>query len=373
MVTRVLRSLLSTAFARVAVPLVLSFPGVVTALSAAPLPATSDVPASPPATVPASSAATPAESAIVLVLPLDSAAYGRAAAAVRSGFLAAADAAKVDAKVISHPDGDPLAGFAKARALGAQVVVGPLLRDDLRALSGADVELPVTIALNQLDDGIPLPERVYVLSLAVEGEGRQLARTVRSRGALTIGIITADNALQRRFASAFVDEWILLGGGPPDTFRFERSPESLTALRKDLGRAALDAVLLAVDGTDVALLKSFVGALPSYTSSQVNDGRTPDVQRDLDDIFFLELPWLVDGAEVGKVARASYGNSTLQRLYALGIDAFRVARLFADGVPEAVEFDGATGHLRLGSARMFGRESQLMRYRAGRVEPAVAR
>ncbi|MBK7794114.1 MAG: hypothetical protein IPJ62_17575, partial [Betaproteobacteria bacterium] len=57
----------------------------------------------------------------------------------------------------------------------------------------------------------------------------------------------------------------------PETFHFDRDPELLTRLRKDLGRTPIDAVLLAVDGADVALLKPFVGTVPSYTSSQVND------------------------------------------------------------------------------------------------------
>jgi outer membrane PBP1 activator LpoA protein len=313
--------------------------------------------------------------AIVLVLPLDSAVYGRAAAAVRAGFLAAAQAAATPIRVIAHADGDPLPGFSEARKLGARVVVGPLVRDDLRTLAAAGIDLPTTLALNQLDEGLPLPERVYALSLGIEAEGRQLARLLRAQGTQTVAIVSADVPLQKRFGSAFVGEWILQGGGPPETFRFARAPEELTKLRRDLSRTPIDAVLLAVDGSDVALLKQFVGVTPSYTSSQANDRPQLENQRDLDDLQFVELPWLADPGSptLEGLPRGNYPNASLERLYALGIDAFRVAKAFVDGPPGKLEIDGATGHLTLGESRVFAREGQLMRLRDGRVEVVAPR
>ena len=334
----------------------------------------SQEPATPPdATQP--TAARPNGIAIVLVLPLDSAVYGRAAAAVSAGFLAAAQAAATPTRVIAHADGDPLPGFSEARKLGARVVVGPLVRDDLRTLAAADIDLPTTLALNQLDEGLPLPERVYALSLAIEAEGRQLARLLRVQGAQTVAVVSADAPLQKRFGSAFVGEWILQGGGPPETFRFARAPEELTKLRRDLARTPIDAVLLAVDGSDVALLKQFVGVTPSYTSSQANDRLQLESQHDLDDLQFVELPWLADPGSpaLEGLPRGNYPNASLERLYALGIDAFRIAKAFVDGPPGKLEIDGATGHLTLGESRVFIREGQLMRLRDGRVEVVAPR
>jgi hypothetical protein len=329
--------------------------------------------APPEATQP--TAARPNGIAIVLVLPLDSAVYGRASAAVRAGFIAAASADAARIRVIAHPEGDPLPGFSEARRLGARVVVGPLVRDDLRTLAAAQLDLPTTLALNQLDEGLPLPERVYTLSLAIEAEGRQLARLLRAQGAQTVAVVSADVPLQKRFGSAFVGEWILQGGGPPETFRFARAPEELTKLRRDLTRTPHDAVLLAVDGSDVALLKQFVGATPSYTSSQANDRLQLESQHDLDDLQFVELPWLADPGSpaLEGLPRGNYSNTSLERLYALGIDAFRIAKAFVDGPPGKFEIDGATGHLTLGESRVFAREGQLMRLRDGRVEVVAPR
>ena len=294
---------------------------------------------------------------------------------MQAGFLAAAQAAKVKPLVIGHGDDDVLAGFARAKNAGARVIVGPLVRDDMKTVADAGLELPPTIALNQLDEGVPLPARMYALSLTIDNEARQLARRARDDGALTVAVIASETPRQQRFASAFNAEWILAGGAAPVMYRFDPTPEGLRLLRRELARIPFAAVLLAVDAADVALAKPYVGKIPSYTSSQVNERGPPEVLRDLDDVRFIDLPWLVDAdaAAFADLKRPEYPNPTLDRLYALGIDAFRVAQTFVEGMPEKFEFDGATGHVALDATRQFIREGRLMHFQAGRIVPVNPR
>jgi outer membrane PBP1 activator LpoA protein len=309
---------------------------------------------------------------LALVLPLESPLYGRAADAVKAGFAAAAAAANIHYDVIAHGDGGVVAAFAKAREGGARVVVGPLVRDDLKAIAVAGGDLPWTIALNQLDEGSALPARVYTLALVVESEGVQLARSAQADGARSVVIIGGDNPLQKRFAGAFAGEWILLGGAAPVTFRFDRAPDMLALLRREFAKVAPDAVVLAVDAQDAALAKPYLGHVLTYTSSQINDRQSRESLRDLDAVRFVELPWLADpsGAAFSRVARPDYGNAALDRLYALGVDAFHVAQAFADGAPTTLEFDGVTGHLALDRSRQFVREGTLLQFRDGEIVPA---
>ncbi len=309
--------------------------------------------------------------AMALVLPLQSAAYGRAAEAVKAGFLAAAEIANTKPLVIGHDDGGVVEAFQKAKDSGAGVVVGPLVRDDLKAVVAMTGERPWTIALNQLEEGSP-PERMYALTLAIDGDARQLARAAHATGAQVVGVVASNAALQRRLANAFVAEWILLGGGPPLQLHFERSQDMLVLLKRELSRTPLDAVLLAVDAADAALLKPYVGQIPAFASSQVNDRQPPEILRDLDGVTFVEIPWLADPDAAGfaRLPRPDYRNTSLERLYALGIDAFRVAQAFRNGAPERLEFDGATGHLSLDASRQFSREGRLMRFEAGQIVPA---
>ena len=97
----------------------------------------------------------------MLVLPLASDTFGRAAEAVQAGFLAAAAAAKEKVEVIAHGDGEVLAAFDKAKAAGARVIVGPLRARRREGARGRGGDLPSILALNQVDDGTSLPRNVY--------------------------------------------------------------------------------------------------------------------------------------------------------------------------------------------------------------------
>jgi len=333
------------------------------ALSAAQSPAASEE-QPPPAVVPS-----PDKAAIVLVLPLASEAFGRAAEAVQAGFLAAATAANAKTVVIAHGDGEVLAAFGKAKDAGARVIVGPLVRDDLKTVAGAGLDLPTTIALNQLDEGAMPPARIYMLSLTLDSDARQLARRARDAGAMTVAVIASDAPLQQRFAAAFNAEWILAGGNAPVMFRFDSATEALRSLRRDLARAPVDAALLAIDGADVALAKSYVKSIPTFTSNLVNERQPREAIHDLDEVRFIDIPWLVDpeAPSFAGLKHPEYPNAALDRLYALGIDAFRVAQAFVDSTPDRLDFDGATGRLSLDTGRQFVREGRLMVFRSGQV------
>ncbi len=279
--------------------------------------------------------------------------------------------------VIGHGDGDGdvAAAFAKATESGARVIVGPLVRDDLKIVAAMAAQLPPTVALNQLDDGVPLPANMYALALTIDGDARQLARRARADGAQTVAVISSDSPLQVRFASAFNAEWILAGGEAPSMIRFERAPGALALLKRDLGKARPDAALLALDSADAALVKPYLGTITAYASSQINDRQPREVRRDLDDVRFVDIPWLAepDAAAFASFARPQFPNATLDRLYALGIDAFRVAQAFEDGPATRLDFDGATGHISLDASRQFVREGRMLQFRAGEIVPVAER
>jgi outer membrane PBP1 activator LpoA protein len=314
-----------------------------------------------------------ADAEIALVLPLSSATYGRAASAVKAGFLAAAALANARPAVIAHGDGDVEAAFAQARATGARVIVGPLVRDDVRTVAAAGIDAPLVLALNQLDDAASLPPNMYALTLSVESDGRQLARLAREAGAQTIAVVGSDSPLQKRFATAFVDAWLLQGGAAPLTLHLDRSPEMLALLRRELARTPVDAVLLAVDSADAALVKPYLGTRAVYAGSTVNDRPTREAMRDLEDVRFVEIPWLAtpDARELASIPRGDFANASLDRLYALGIDAFQVAQMLAGGRVDRIELDGATGHLTLEGTRQFARDARPMQYASGQAVPAI--
>jgi hypothetical protein len=142
-------------------------------------------------------------------------------------------------------------------------------------------------------------------------------------------------------------------------------------MRRNLTRAIPDAVVLAVDGNEAALAKPFIGALPAYASGLLFERPDLAVVRDLNDVRVVEVPWLVtpDAPEIAGFPRRDLGSAALDRLYALGLDAFRVSQAFGDEPPERFELDGATGRVTLVDGRQFAREGRFGVYRDGRLVP----
>jgi outer membrane PBP1 activator LpoA protein len=317
--------------------------------------------------------AAPTSDLVALVLPLDEPAFERAASAVRDGFLDAAAAAGKSGNcvVIPHGQNGVVGAFALARAKGVRVAVGPLVRDDMKALALADADLPWTLALNQLDDGTKLPPAIYSFPLTVESDGRTLARRAQAVGAHSIDIVAGDSPLMKRLASSFANEWTRRGGTAPAALRFDPAPESLGALRRTLARDPPDAVLLAVTGEYAALVKPYIGNVVAYASGLVFERPSAAVARDLDGVRVVEIPWLLtpDAPRFAAFARRDFDSDSLARLYALGRDAYTIAASFVDGPPEHFDADGATGHITRGPGHEFQREGVLGVYRDGALVP----
>jgi uncharacterized protein len=321
---------------------------------------------------PPAAPAVPPGPSIALVLPLEAPAYARVADAVRAGFMAAAEAAGMAERcvVIAHRDDGVIGAFDAARERGVRVIVGPLVRDDLKTIAIAGGQWPNTLALNQLDDGSPLPANTWSLALSVESDARVLARAAMRDGVKAIDIVEGDSPLMHRLAATFSGEWVGMGGAAPAGYAVDASPESLGALRKALVKALPDAVLLALDGERAALVKPYVSGIGAYASGLAFERPPATAARDLDDVRIVDIPWIIkpDAPELAGLPRRDFGNAALTRLYALGLDAFRVAQAFVDGPPERLELDGAIGHLTL-DGHQFQREGRLAVYRDGQLVP----
>jgi uncharacterized protein len=337
-------------------------------------PAPAPPPVRPIDSAPSGASASAHSDAIALILPLESAVYGRAADAVKAGFLAAAEQAgsRDRVRVIGHGDDGVLLAVNAAQNANVALIVGPLTRDDLKAVIALAPVRPRMLALNQSDDGAPLPNDAYALTLAIDADAALLARVARADGVRTVSLVASAGSLQQRFASAFTAEWQRAGGSMPRQYRFDANPDMLALLRRELGTRPTDAVVLAVDSEQAALAKSFMPPGPVYAVSQIADDLTTPISHDLDGVRYVEIPWLADpdSPALASLPRSNFGNAVIERLYALGLDAFAIAQMLAEPLPpQRIELEGATGHLSLTPARSFARQGRLMEIRDGRAQP----
>ncbi len=342
------------------------------AATVAPVPATAtQVP--PPAVTPpaAPPPAPPPPPKLALLLPLKSKLYGRAAEAVRDGFIAAAEQRPAAERlpVWEYPTDDTaenlLATYARAVSEGARVIVGPLTREGVAVLiKNAKITVP-TLALNAIESATELSPDLYMLALSLESEARQIATLARRAGKCSAAVLYADSALGRRLQNAFGEEWrssqcLVLTEQPVAR---EMTPQSLKELRKQLAAQPIDMVFIAGDADSVKRIRSYLKpALPVYATSQVFRGKlTAGERREMRAVQFVDMPWLL---QPDHPAVATYPQPKkslgydLQRFYALGIDAQRITQqLLSEGEPLRQPLDGVSGRLTRAGAHLLLREA----------------
>jgi outer membrane PBP1 activator LpoA protein len=306
----------------------------------------------------------PAIAHVALLLPGSSSAFARAGAAVKLGIM---NAAKIQGRVplpirvydVTDDDASITANYRRALAAGARLVIGPLTRDGVTALaSSASIAVP-TLALNVPDGAYRLPPNLYVLSLHVEAEARQVARLAIDEGHLNAFTVSSDTPLLHRIHQAFIQEFIHRGGRIVAEYGFTSEVAGLDRIRQAMRLATADMAFLALDFQQARVVRPYLGALALYATSQVYPARAgPLAGFDLAGVRFLDMPWLLqpDHPAVMIYPHPEFqGALDLERLYALGIDAFRIGSALLNG-RGSLPLDGVIGHLTLGPDHQFVRE-----------------
>ncbi|MES1196420.1 MAG: penicillin-binding protein activator, partial [Steroidobacter sp.] len=121
---------------------------------------------------------------LALLLPL-SGKQQASGVAVRDGFLAALLRQDVNTRPVVQIYDTALEGavdaYKHAISDGANMVVGPLLKEDVQAVAASEVSIP-TLALNNAGDAFVAPAQLYQFSLDPEDEARQVAMRARAEG-----------------------------------------------------------------------------------------------------------------------------------------------------------------------------------------------
>jgi uncharacterized protein len=313
----------------------------------------------------------PAGMHVALLLPTGSAAFAEAAQAVLEGFEEGARkqvAAALPVLVYAIAD-DPqqaIAAYAEAVAAGARLVVGPLTRNGVTALARSNLSVP-TLVLNH-PDVRGMPQNMYTLSLQVEIEARQVARLALREGHRRTLSVTDHTPLSKRMREAFIEEFERGGGYGIADYAYSTNTNDLERLRKASGLGVADIVFLALDAPRAGTVRPYLGALTVYGTSHLNSGAAVAAGSDLGDVRFVDMPWMVEPDHPGVMvyARPAYNNQELERLYALGIDAARIANALLAGERD-IKLDGVTGRLVLGPDRHFQRTLLPSALNAGRL------
>jgi hypothetical protein len=319
---------------------------------------------------------------IAALLPLKSASFGRLADAVRRGIEAGASTGDTEKAlpVIVYPTGDAAKDivdtYDRALRAGARFVIGPLTRHAVQALATSNSVSVPTLALSVPEGDTLLPDHMYALGVQMEVEARQIARVAQSQGKRRAVVINTDNALSKRIAQAFMDEWTRNERMIVDQHVFTTDQGRLKRIRDSFVPNRVDALFLALDGARARQIRPYLSkTIATYGTSQINssDG-TVLGQHDLNGVVFLDMPWLVspDHPAVLGFPRlvGVFQTFDQDRFYAIGIDAWRLAQLLLDGSYSNLEsLDGVSGLLSPGPARQFVREPVPVQFVQGVARP----
>ncbi|HYL00277.1 MAG TPA: penicillin-binding protein activator [Steroidobacteraceae bacterium] len=340
---------------------------------------------------------------IALLLPVT----GRTASAavnVRDGFLAAYYQAPAAGRRVRIYDTGVLSvadALSRASRSGAELIVGPLTREEVIAAAQFAGTRPPLLALNFLPPETPAPPRFYQYALSPEDEARLVARRIvadhHRRGIALVPV----GEWGARVLAAFRQELESDGGELIATATFDPGRTDFSeAVTQTLGISESQARYRRLEGVlgtklqfeprrrgDIGFIFSpapanterllrpqlrfhFAGDIPTYATSSAFE---PDVRanQDLDGLMFPDMPWMLGGdlAEAVRAAtRDAWPNSGLQRsrLFAFGFDAYRLAVALRNR-PGDVNIEGLTGRLSFDSERRIRRELNWAQLHAGEL------
>jgi outer membrane PBP1 activator LpoA protein len=293
---------------------------------------------------------------IALLLPL-SGPLASAGSSVREGFYAAyADAARNNAPrpdVRSYDTGNTPAqtvkAYQQAVSDGAQLVVGPLTRDDVAAVF-AQGQLPVPVlALNHPDGQSLPPAGASEFGLLPETEGALAADHMYEDGLHRAYVLASSEDYAQRAASAFKAEFAAKGGTLVSSGAIDPATVNYAAAIRGLGASTYidssastdpsasppDAgIFISMRPQQARLLMPQLRLarldLPVFATSHIYGGADDAAaDRDLDGVQFSDAPWLFDAqpglpnhADITALLPAARGTSA--RLFAFGMDAWNL-------------------------------------------------
>jgi len=331
---------------------------------------------------------------IALLLPLS----GRQAAAgttVRDGFVTAyyQTPAPQRVPIEVYDTGDIGIAEAVGRAVrdGAQIIVGPLTRDEVVAAASLSLQRPPMLVLNFLPPDRPAPKDFVQFALSPEDEARLAARRILADGHRHGVAIVPSGDWGTRVLAAFTQELEAGSGSLFSTTALDTSQtdyqDALTQVLRISESSARHRRLESILGTKLQfeprrrgdlefifapasagierqlrpqLRFHFAGDVPTYATSEAFEP-DPRNNQDLEGLMFPDMPWML-GSELAEAVRTalrdaypSGGGPRRNRLFAFGFDAYRVASGLRAGSAN-LQIDGLTGRLTLDADHRIHRE-----------------
>lgn len=315
---------------------------------------------------------------IALLLPF-SGQHAASAYAIRDGFLASyyttEHAYKPQLRFYDSTEGDLSSLYETAVAEGADLIIGPLTKEEVSQLAYLR-HYPVPIlALNHLPHAHNLDPHFVMYSLAPEREVEQVAHKARGQGFLHAALFVPDTLLGKRMSRAFHAEWEQLGGTLTQVVYLSPKQDLAAVVRRVLGITVLpaarknkkapppqrnspvDVIVMAISPKEARQVKPlldfyYASDIPIYATSSVYSGYPdPANDHDINGVIFCDMPGLLDTQQLflSHITEPhAHLDESYPRLFAMGMDAYHLSNQLEHLRSSGKHvFKGATGQLTL--------------------------
>lgn len=290
---------------------------------------------------------------IALVLPLSGSARALGKA-FEQGFYNAKGNSAVSVTTFDSKKQSIAEIMEAIRSGNFDTVVGPLLKNNVEAWqnnSSSFDNMNVLLLNNTANDRNI--SRVCSYSLTPEQEAEQSAIKMKDAGIQNPMVLVPNNLFGKRVGQAFIKRWVALGGNELNLYTYQKMndlrPIFVNALKlkdkKIKVDRSYDESFKPIDGVfglgntpqQIANIKTSIDntllKLPLYTTSRVN---SPNNQYTYDllmsGVQFTDIALFQNthGEEFKAILKANHGDYSLMRVYAMGMDAWRIINSFND-------------------------------------------
>lgn len=289
----------------------------------------------------------------------------------------------------------------QVKAQNITTVVGPLLKNKVEELiQRPDLHGLNILTLNQTTNEQPLSNVCY-FGLSPEDEAVANAEKMWQEGIKNPLVLMPKNTLGQRLGIAFASRWQALSGTDPKVAYYKEMTDLRPILTNALGiiesaqtqnsktvyqsrnRQQFDSSFQPVEAVfalgnpqQLADIKTAIDNtethIPVYADSHLNSPNNPPAYRLLmDGTKFTDLPIFteINSDSFKQMASQNKGDYSLMRLYAMGLDAWKLINHFSEmkSIPN-FNIQGATGKLSANYACQIQRELTWFEYKEGQLK-----
>ena len=301
---------------------------------------------------------------IAVMLPF-SGRLEKVAKAIQNGFLYAYyqdKTSEAEVEIINASDNASEFNLQYRQAIqnGADFIVGPVNKELVNLIQAQEnIEVP-TLTLNYADDSSLAKLNLYQFGLSPEDEAEQIADYALADGNYRAVTLVPDTDWGNRLRNAFTNRFESLGGrvvggevypskrndysaAIMQLLNLSSSNQRHQMIQDTIGQAAkfdarrrqdIDMIFIAANSRQARLIKPQLKfhraqGVPVYATSHISSSQgNSDDDQDLNEILFVDTPWLLDSRsnlDYGQIEKLWPNDSKLfSRLFALGIDAYRL-------------------------------------------------